>query len=230
MPVPSDLSVTRGVPSRRRYRFGPWLALASLLSLLTVALALAYWFWQPATLRIAVGPAGSDDQALVLAIAKAFDSKAFDTKGGSVRLVPVESDGTLQSLNLLGAGKADLAVARGDLAMPSDANSVAILRRNFVVLWAPTGRKGTPKSKVTDIASLSGRRIGIVGLGDANPNLLRVILAESGVNPQKVTTIQFGTDRVSEMTQDTTLDAFMMVGALDDKAIAETIEIGRAHV
>jgi TRAP transporter TAXI family solute receptor len=217
MPVPSDLSVTRN-PSRRRRRLGPWLALASGLSVLTVALALAYWFWQPATLRIAVGPAGSDDQALVLAIAKAFDAK-----GGATRLIPVESDGTLQSLNLLGAGKADLAVARGDLAMPPDVNSVAILRRNFVVLWAPTGRKGAPKSKVTDIPSLSGRRIGIVGLGDANLNLLRVILGESGVNRQKVTTIQFGTDRIAEMTQDTTLDAFMMVGALDDKAIAETI-------
>lgn len=188
-----------------------------LLLLLTVALALAYWLWQPAMLRIAVGPAGSDDQTLVLAIVRAFDAK-----GGAVRLTPIETDGTLQSLNLLGAGKADLAVARGDLAMP-DANSVAILRRNFVVLWAPTGRKGVPKSKVTDIASLSGRHIGIVGLGDANPNLLRVILVESGVNPQKVTITQFGTDRISEMTQDTALDAFMMVGALDDKVIAETI-------
>lgn len=218
MPVPSDLSVTRGVASRRRNRLGPWLAVASLLSLLTVALALVYWFWQPATLRIAVGPAGSDDQMLVAGLARAFDAKA-----GAVRLTPIETDGTLQSLNLLGSGKTDLAVARGDLAMPPDANSVAILRRNFVVLWAPTGRKGVLKSKVTDIASLSGRRIGIVGLGDANPNLLRVILAESGVNPQKVTITQFGTDRTSEMTQDTTLDAFMMVGALDDKVIAETI-------
>ncbi|MGH2322735.1 hypothetical protein, partial [Enterococcus faecalis] len=88
----------------RRHRFGPWLALASLLSVMTVVLALAYWLWQPATLRIAVGPAGSDDQMLVLAIARAFDAKA-----GSVRLVPVQSDGTLQSLNLLATGKADLA-------------------------------------------------------------------------------------------------------------------------
>jgi TRAP transporter TAXI family solute receptor len=218
MPVPSDLSVNRDTVSRRRYRFGPWLALASLLSILTVALALAYWAWQPATLRIAVGPAGSDDRTLVLALAKAFDAK-----GGAVRLTPVESDGTLQSLNLLGAGKADLAVARGDLAMSPDTNSVAILRRNFVVLWAPTGRKGAPKSNVTEIAALSGRRIGIVGLGEANLNLLRVVLGESGVNPQKVTTSQFGTDRISEMIQDTTLDAFLMVGALDDKVIADTI-------
>ncbi|RXE61114.1 TRAP transporter substrate-binding protein, partial [Muribaculaceae bacterium Isolate-001 (NCI)] len=131
--------------------------------------------------------------------------KAIETKSNAVRLTPIETDGTLQSLNLLGGGKADLAIARGDLMMPPDANSVAILRRNFVVLWAPTGRKGAPKSKVTDIASLSGRRIGIVGLGDANPNLLRVILAESGVNPQRVTTSQFGTDHISDMTQDATL-------------------------
>lgn len=218
MPVPSDLSVRRDASSRRRNRFGPWLALASVLSVLTVALALAYWVWQPATLRIAVGPAGSDDQALTAAVAKAFDAR-----GGAVRLVPIETDGTLQSLNLLGAGKADLAVARGDSAMPADTNSVAILRRNFVVLWAPAARKGAARQKIMEIASLTGRRIGVVGLGDANLNLLRVILAESGVNPQKVTIAQFSIDRISEMAQDSTLDAFMMVGALDDKAIASTI-------
>ena len=124
MPVPSDLSVTRDGASRRRYRFGPWLALASGLSMLTVALALAYWVWQPVTVRVAVGPGGSDDQTLVLAIAKAYDAKS-----GAVRLTPIESDGTLQSLNLLGAGKADLAVARGDLDMPAEAETVAISYR-----------------------------------------------------------------------------------------------------
>ena len=39
----------------------------------------------------------------------------------------------------MAAGKADLAVARGDLDMPADAESVAILRKNVVVLWAPSG-------------------------------------------------------------------------------------------
>ncbi|WP_063680901.1 TAXI family TRAP transporter solute-binding subunit [Bradyrhizobium neotropicale] len=218
MPVPSDLSVTRDASPRRRNRLSPWLALASGLSALTVALAIAYWAWQPATLRIAVGPPGGDDQMLVLAMAQAFDAK-----GGPVRLAPIETDGTLQSLNLLGGGKTDLAVARGDLEMPSETSSVAIMRRNFVVMWAPTGRKGAGKSKVTEIAALSGRRIGVVGLGDANVTLLRVILAESGVNPQKVSVVQFGTDHIAEMTQDTTLDAFMMVGALDARVIADTI-------
>lgn len=217
MPGPNDRNANEGASSRRRKRLGPWLAVASLLSLLTVGLALAFWLWQPASLRIAVGPAGSDDQTVVLAIAKAIEAK------GMVRLVPIESDGTLHSLNLLAAGKAELAVARGDVAIPPDVNSVAILRRNFVVMWTPTGRKGGPKSKVTSIASLAGRRVGIIGLGDANLDLLRVILAESGVNPQKVATTQFGTDHVTDMTRDTSLDAFMMVGALDSKVIGETI-------
>ncbi|MFT4116391.1 TAXI family TRAP transporter solute-binding subunit [Bradyrhizobium sp.] len=218
MPVPSDLSVTRDVSLRRRYRFGPWLALASFLSAVTAVLAIAYWVWQPTTLRIAVGPSGSEDEALVLAIANALDAKA-----GSLRLAPIATDGTLQSLNLLGAGKTDLAVARGDFDMPTNTNSVAILRRNFVVLWAPTGRKGAARSKVTEIAALAGHRIGVVGLGDANLTLLRVILAESGVNPQKVTVVQFGPDHISEMTQDPTLDAFMMVGSLDAKVLADAI-------
>ena len=74
MSVPGDFSVNKGSLLRRRNRFGPWLALASGLSALTVVLAVAYWAWQPATLRIAVGPPGSDDETLVLALAKAFEA------------------------------------------------------------------------------------------------------------------------------------------------------------
>jgi TRAP transporter TAXI family solute receptor len=222
MPVPSDLSVTRN-PSRRRRRLGPWLALASGLSVLTVALALAYWFWQPATLRIAVGPAGSDDQALVLAIAKAFDAK-----GGATRLIPVESDGTRQSLNLLGAGKADLAVARGDSSLPTIAESVAILRKNVVVLWspsglAPKGSKKQPTPKIKSLDELAGHRVGVIGRTQANVTLLRVILTESGINPDKVTVAQFGTSQIAEMARDQSIDAFMAVGPLNSKITADAI-------
>jgi TRAP transporter TAXI family solute receptor len=199
----------------------PWQALASGLSVLTlVLLAIAWWAWRPVTLRIAVGPPGSDDQTLVLAIAKALDAKA-----SPVRLAPIATDGTLQSLNLLGDGAADLAVARGDLEMPADTTSVAILRRNLVVLWASGQRsaKRETRARISEIKELSGRRIGVAGLGNANVALLRVILAESGVNPSKVSVVQFGMDRIADMTQDSALDAFMMVGALDSKIVADAI-------
>jgi len=135
-----------------RRGLSPWQALASGLSTLTLALlAIAWWVWQPATLRIAVGPPGSDDQTLVLAIAKALEARA-----SPVRLAPITTDGTLQSLNLLGDGKADLAVARGDLEMPADTTSVAILRKNVVVLWSgQRSARGEARPRITEIKELA---------------------------------------------------------------------------
>ncbi|HXM35421.1 MAG TPA: hypothetical protein VN920_09560, partial [Pyrinomonadaceae bacterium] len=66
-----------------------------------------YYALRPVTLRIAVGPPGSDDEKLIQAMAKAF---ADD--GRAVRLSPITTDGAVESLALLGASKADLAVAR----------------------------------------------------------------------------------------------------------------------
>ena len=200
-------------------RFTALLGLASLLSLLTVVLAVAFWALQPVALRIAVGPAGSEDDILVRAMVAAFDGK-----DSPVRLTAVATDGQLQNVTLLASGQADLAVTRDDLALPASARSVAILRRNVLVLWsAPRakGAKATPRVK--EITDLAGRKLGVIGTGAVNVALLRVVLQESGVNPDKVTMAQFGTKQIAEMIADTTLDAFAMVGAFNDKTIADAI-------
>jgi TRAP-type uncharacterized transport system substrate-binding protein len=174
-------------------------------------------------LRIAVGPAGSEDQKLVQLMAQTF---ARD--GSAVRLAPIATDGAAESIALFSAGKADLAVARGDLNLPANAESVAILRKNVVVLWAPSGlapkgSKKTPTPKIKAIDELAGHRIGVIGRSQANVTLLRVILTESGVNPDKVAVTQFGTGQLAEMARDGTLDAFMAVGPLDSKITADAI-------
>jgi TRAP transporter TAXI family solute receptor len=184
----------------------------------------AYLALRPTTLRIAVGPKGSDDQKLVQALAKTFE---HDRK--SVRLSVLGTDGAAESVALLEAGKTDLAVARGDLDMPADAESVAILRKNVVVLWtAPAakakGRK-EPAAKIKEIGDLAGRRIGVVGRSLANITLLRVILTESGVNPDKVAMNRYDVAHIMDMVRDTTLDAFMTVGPLDSKITAEAIAL-----
>jgi DNA-binding transcriptional LysR family regulator len=66
-------------------------------------------------------------------------SGAFVSESRTVRLSLITTDGAVEALALLGAGKADLAVARGDLEMPADAQTVAIVRKNVVVLSAPSG-------------------------------------------------------------------------------------------
>ena len=208
---------------RRKRRISALLVFAAGLLLFAAAAGGLYWALRPVTLKIAVGPPGSDDQKLIQALAQTF---ARDQS--SVRLAPVTTEGAAESIALLAAGKADLAVARGDLAMPADAESVAILRKNVVVLWAPSGlaakgSKKSPAAKIKSIDDLAGHRVGVIGRTQANVTLLRVIVKESGVDPDKVAVTQFGTGQIAELAKDPAIDAYMAVGPLDSKITTEAI-------
>jgi TRAP transporter TAXI family solute receptor len=209
-------------PPRGRDRRGssPFLLIAAGLLLFAAAVGGAYIALRPTTLRIAVGPAGSNDQQLIQALAQNFAQE-----GASVRLTVVTTAGGIESIAALGSGKADLAVARTDEDMPAGTESVAILRKNVVVLWAP-GRKSSRKdgkSRVKALEDLPGHRIGVVGRTEVNVTLLRVILKESGVEPSKVDIKQFGVDQINDMVRDDTIDAFMTVGPVDSKITADAI-------
>src|SRR4051794_602818 len=172
-----------GVSRRRRNsRISALLVLAAGVVLFAAAGLGLYLALKPVTLKIAVGPPGSDDVKLVQALAQTFGREK-----SAVRLAPITAEGASESIALLREGKADLAVARGDLELPADAESLAILRKNVVVLWAPVGlpAKGTkkPAAKIKGIDDLAGRRVGVIGRTQVNVILLRVILKESGVDP-----------------------------------------------
>jgi TRAP transporter TAXI family solute receptor len=208
---------------RRKRRISALLVFAAGVLLFAAAAAGLYLALRPVTLKIAVGPPGSDDQKLIQALAQTF---AHDQS--SVRLAPVTTEGAAESIALLKAGKADLAVARGDLDMPADAESVAILRKNVVVLWAPSGlpakgSKKPPAAKIKGIDDLAGHRVGVIGRTQANVTLLRVIVKESGVDPDKVAVTQFGTGQIAELAKDPAIDAYMAVGPLDSKITSEAI-------
>jgi TRAP transporter TAXI family solute receptor len=187
-----------------------------------------YYVLRPTTLRIAVGPAGSEDQKLVQLMAQ-----TFARENSSVRLSLVTTEGAAESIALFTAGKADLAVARGDLNLPENAESVAILRKNVVVLWAPSGlpakgSKKQPAPKIKSLDELAGHRVGVIGRTQANVTLLRNVLKESGINPDKVTISQFATDKIGEMARDQTIDAFMAVGPLKSKITVDAIALTAA--
>jgi TRAP transporter TAXI family solute receptor len=203
----------------RKIKRSPFLVLAAGLLLFAAIVGGGLLAVRPATLRIAVGPNGSSDQILIQALAEKFAHE-----NASVRLVVLPTAGPVESIAALRGHKADLAVARDDEEMPDGTSSVAILRKNVVVLWAPP-RKGSKKDKaqIKDIAGLSGRRVGVVGRTEINVKLLRVILKESGVDPDKVTVAQFSIDQTTEMLRDTTIDAFMTVGPVDSKITADAI-------
>ena len=208
---------------RGRKQSSPFLLLAAGLLIFAAIAGMAFLLLRPTTLRIAVGPPGSDDQKLIQGLAQSFANE-----GSAVRLTVISTAGPVESIGLLGTGETDLAVVRADEEMPKGAGAVAILRKNVVVLWAPSGaaRKGAKKdskSKIKEIGDLEGHRVGVVGRTAVNVTLLRVILTESGVNPDKVAVSQFSTSQIAEMLRDPLIDAFMTVGPLDSRITTEAI-------
>jgi TRAP transporter TAXI family solute receptor len=224
MSSPDQIEEAGSAPARRqqRRRYSLFILLAGIFVFVAIAGAL-YFALRPETLRIAVGPPGSDDQKLIQLLAQTFSRQQ-----NSIRLAPISTEGAVESVALLAASKTDLAVTRGDLDLPADAESVAIVRKNVVVLWAPSGlpAKGSKKSpapKIKSLDDLQGHRVAVIGRTQANVTLLRVILTESGIVPDKVTVVQFATNEISEMARDPTIDAFMAVGPLDSKITADAI-------
>jgi hypothetical protein len=131
--------------AKRRLTF---VTLAGVLAIVGALVAGYYFAMRPVTLRIAVGPANSDDLKVVQNLTQAFNNQ----RNSVVRLRPVQTDGALASASLLGEGKADLAIIRGDLDVPKNAQAVATLRKNVVVLWVPPavkikGKKSAPPSR-----------------------------------------------------------------------------------
>src|SRR6202140_5512782 len=198
-----------------------FITLAGILAV-TGTLAGAYYFaMRPVSLRIAVGPANSDDIKVVQAL-----TQAFSQSHGQVRLRPLQTDGAAASGEALAEGKADLAIIRGDLEVPKNAQAVATLRKNVAVLWVPPpaktrGKKAGPK--ITKIAQLAGHRVGVVGRTQANVNLLKVILQQYGVDPNKVEIVQFPANDAADAVRNQKADAYLAAGPVNSKITADAI-------
>ena len=206
----------------RRYHAGSLvMAIAGLLVFVVAAGAL-FLTLRYDTLRIAVGPPESNDAKLIDAMAKTFVRERRP-----VRLLPIVTENATLSASLLREGKADLAVIRSD-ELPSEAQAIAILRKNVLVLWAPQRRgatergKGTP-SRISSIEQLAGRKVGLLGRAPANVSLLKAVLSISGVAPEKVEIIPFAAADAAKMAADPALDAFATVGPTDSRITADAI-------
>jgi TRAP transporter TAXI family solute receptor len=202
----------------RTRKSAPLLVLAAGLLLFAAMVGTAFLLLRPTTLRIAVGPAGSDDHKIIQAMAQNFADES-----GSVRLSVVTTAGPVDSIHVLRDGQAELAIARADEDLPDNAASVAILRKNVVVLWAPERPSRGRGKRIKAISDLPGHRVGVVGRTEVNAALLRVILKESGVDQDKVEIARFNPDKLGDMVRDASIDAFMTVAPLDSKPTADAI-------
>ncbi len=207
-------------PRRRAQSRVALIAIGAVLAVIAGIAGLTYvTLLKPPPLRIAVGPPNSDDLKVVQAIAQAFGRER-----NYVRLRPVITDGASASATALAEGKVDLAVIRGDLELPRNAQAVATLRKNVVVLWAPPQPKAKKGAvKITKLSQLAGRRVGIIGRTQANPNLLKLILQQYAVDASRVEIVRFSTNEVAEAVRGQKVDVLMAVGPVNSRITADAI-------
>ncbi len=155
-----------------------WLRLVLLvgaIGLASGASLLAYrYYTHPVTLSVAVGSIDGEAAKAMSAIASRLASDS-----APVRLKVVDSGTALEAAKAFSAGKADLAVVRGDVGDLSQAKAVVVVSHVVVLIIVPPG------STIDSIDKLKGRRVGVIS-GEANAKIVDVLSREFGLDRAKV--------------------------------------------
>src|ERR1700693_1724543 len=152
-----------------------FLLLVGVIGLASGASLLGYrYFTRPVTLSVAVGSIDGEAAKAMSAMASQLVST-----NAPVRLKVIDSGTTLDAANAFAAGKADLAVVRGDVGDLSQAQSVVVVSHVVVLIIAPPG------SAIDSMDKLKGRRVGVIS-GDANARIVDVLSKEYGLDRAKV--------------------------------------------
>jgi TRAP-type uncharacterized transport system substrate-binding protein len=149
--------------------------LVGVVALASGASLLAYrYYTRPVTLSVAVGSIDGEAAKAMSAIAS-----QLVTTNAPVRLKVIDSGTALEAANAFAAGKADLAVVRGDVGDLSQARAVVVVSHVVVLIVAPPG------STIDGIDKLKGRRVGVIS-GDANAKIVDVLSKAYGLDRAKV--------------------------------------------
>ena len=183
--------------------------------------AAAWYLLRPTTLTIAVAPRDGTEPGLIKAYADALDAG-----NEGIRLKILSFDDVRESAAALQDGRADLAVVRPDVLLPTNGLTLAILRDQAMILASPE------PSGIKTFAKLGGKRLGIGAQKDADYSLLRNLLTYHGLTLETApapghlgaTTVQLvpvETEAVATAFREKRIDAFLSIIAPSaPKAIA----------
>ena len=159
---------TPAMPKLPQWFFGRGMLAA--MAVAAVAGAVAYYLAQATTLVIAVAPRDGTEPGLIKAYADALRDGRENVR---LRILPF--DDVRESAAALQDGRADLAVVRPDVELPTNGLTLAILRDQAMLVISPerTGIDAFPK--------LAGKRLGIAAHKDADFDLLKNILGYYGL-------------------------------------------------
>ncbi|SFK66990.1 TAXI family TRAP transporter solute-binding subunit [Methylocapsa palsarum] len=191
------------------------LAIIGSLAAIVAVSAGVYLYQRPSVLRVAV-MRDSDDQAILTAAAQEFAQHRE-----SVRLKVLVFDTLAECARAFEEDRADLAVARSDISMPTSGQTVLIMHRNAVFLFAPA------QTGIRSIDDLRGRKIGVLqrGQGDStgNQNLLDAALAQYDVSSASVKRQNLALEELPGALRRKEVDAILAVEPLGSETLTQAV-------
>jgi TRAP-type uncharacterized transport system substrate-binding protein len=124
------------------------LLIAGVLAFIGVAIVVVLRTAGPTTLRIAVAERGEDFK-----LVESFRA-VMEREHADIRLKIVPASTLKASAEAIENGDADLALVRSDVALPPNAQTVAIMHEDMAIILAPE------PTGITQIADLAGKRLG----------------------------------------------------------------------
>ena len=150
---------------------------AALFLAVGAGLLVAY-IWKPhATLRITIGPEGSQSYRFISAFIKVTEAQH-----PRIKFATVTTPSLLDSAKALEQGKADLAVIRSDVPLPANGETLVILRHDALAIITPH------HSSISGVPDLVGKTIAFV-TGPAqsdNSRAFDLVLSYYNIAPDKV--------------------------------------------
>ena len=152
--------------------------------------------------RVASQPVNSEAQRALQTLAREIGGES-----SWLRFTRVPVAASDDAADAIKTGRADLAILRSDVALPSDGETIAILRRDDLFLIAP------PNSPLESFRDLRNRKVAVQpGLADNAP-LLDKLLTFYGVPPDSVTRVFLQPSEIGEAIQQKRVAAAFVVGA-----------------
>lgn len=181
-------------------------ALAGLLAIFGIAASAFYVLNQPRTLRLAVGPLGSEDARMAAGFVQGLSREK-----SSIRLRLILTEGSEESARRVDSGQAELAIIRPDIALPENADTALITRRSFPFLIT------SKESGIGRIADLRGRKVGVVRNPAGNIVLLKRVLAQYEVTAEELDIVELNADEVVPAAREKRIDAFFSINAVGSR-------------
>jgi TRAP-type uncharacterized transport system substrate-binding protein len=189
-----------------------YIGLTTVLVVVTAAWLTFAYFARPAFLRIAIGAEASLDSRMMTAL-----EHFLEVHKSGVRLRTIATSGLEENYRMLEKGNVELAILRADQGLPHDVSVVMILRKNVLVIAAPSG------SKLESFSDLKGKRLGLVVRLPFDRDGLAKIVKFYGMQEADIKVTTISPDQVSSMTDSGQLDAVMVIGAIIDPEVSAVV-------